>query len=74
MNLLPNRSSAQREVIKSFLADSTHTGQFLSAWLLQAWMRPFAPALPKGNEIASEEDPVTNTIAPVRVANDPGTT
>ena len=54
--------------------DSTHTGQFLSAWLLQAWMRPFAPALPKGNEIASEEDPVANTIAPVRVANDPGTT
>ena len=33
-----------------------------------------ALALPKGKEIASEEDPVTNTIAPVRVANDPGTT
>ena len=51
-----------------------HTGQFLSVRLAHGWIRPFAPALPKGNEIASEEDPVTNTIAPVRVANDPGTT
>jgi len=51
-----------------------HTGQFLSVRLAQAWIRPFAPALPKGNEIASEEHPGTNTIAPVRVADDPGIT
>ena len=32
------------------------------------------PALPKGNEIVSEEYPGTNTIAPVRVPDDPGIT
>ena len=54
--------------------DSTHTGQFLNMLSVLGWLGPFAPALPKGNEIASEEHPLTNMIAPVRVPNDPGTT
>ena len=62
------------EVIKSFSAELKHTGQLLSVRSFPGWISSFAQAPPKGNEIASEEHPVTNTIAPVRVPNGLGTT
>ena len=46
----------------------------MSVRSLQAWIGPFAPALPKSNQIVSEMHLATSQIAPLRVADDLGTT
>ena len=54
--------------VKSFLGELTCVGQFLHTWSVLAWLGSFAPALPKSNQIASEQHLNTSTIAIVRVA------
>ena len=69
------RGAAQREAdILLFAVDPTYIGQILNTSSLLGWMRPFAPALPRSNRIASEMHLGTNQIAPLRVADDLGTT
>ena len=55
--------------VKSILGVLTCVGQFLNTWSVVAGPGSFAPALPKGSQIAPEQHLYTNTVAMIIVAN-----